>query len=42
MKNWTDFAQDRDCWRVLVNAALNQRVPQIIELVNPSFIVLTY
>ena len=24
--NWVDPAQDRDCWRVLVNAALNLRV----------------
>ena len=26
-RNWIDSAQDRDCWRVLVNAALNLRVP---------------
>ena len=25
--NWVDSAQDRNCWRVLVNAALNLRVP---------------
>jgi hypothetical protein len=25
--NWTDMAQDRDQWRVLVNAAKNLQVP---------------
>ena len=25
--NWVDSAQDTDYWRVLVNAALNLRVP---------------
>ena len=25
--HWVDSAQDRDYWRVLVNAALNLRIP---------------
>ena len=25
--NWVDSAQVKDCWRALVNAALNLRVP---------------
>ena len=25
--NWVDWAQNRDCWRALLNAALNLRVP---------------
>ena len=27
--NWVDSAQDRNYWRVLVNTALNLRVPQV-------------
>jgi hypothetical protein len=26
-RNWVDSAQDRDYWRVVVNAALNLRAP---------------
>jgi hypothetical protein len=26
-RNWDDLAQDRNYWRVLVNAALNLRLP---------------
>jgi hypothetical protein len=26
---WTDLAQDRDEWRVLVNTVMNLRVPQL-------------
>ena len=25
--NWVDSAQDRDCWRALVNTALNLQIP---------------
>ena len=30
-RNWVDSAQDRDYWRVLVNAALNLWVPYTME-----------
>ena len=32
--NWVDSAQDWKYWRALVNAALNLRVPQAMELVS--------
>ena len=33
-RNWVDSAQDRGYWGALVNASLNLRVPQAMELVN--------
>ena len=33
---WVDPAQDRDYWGVLVNAALNLRIPYAMELVKPT------
>ena len=32
-RNWIDSAQERDFWRVLVNAALNLQVPLGMKLV---------
>ena len=33
-RNWIDWVQDGDYWRVLLNAALNLQVPQAMELVG--------
>ena len=35
--NWVDSALDRDYWRALVNAALDLRVLQAIELLSQSY-----
>ena len=32
-RNWVDSFQDRDYWRVLVNASLNLQVSQALKLV---------
>ena len=34
MRKWVHSAQDRDYWRVLVNAELNLRVLKAMKLVN--------
>ena len=34
MRDWVDSTKDRDYWRIFMNAALNLRVPQAIELVK--------
>ena len=36
MKNWIDSAKDMGYWGVFVHAAINIRIPQVIELVNIS------
>ena len=33
-RNWVDSAQDKDYWRAFLNAALNHRIPQAMELVS--------
>ena len=35
-RNWVDSAEDRDYRRALVNATLNLRVPEAMELVKPT------
>ena len=43
MRNWIDSTQDRDYKRVLVNSALNLRVPKAMKLVSneiANFIIL--
>ena len=39
-RNWIESTHDRDYWIVLVKAALNLRLPQVIELI--SYIVKLY
>ena len=34
MGNWIDSAQDMGHWITLMNAALNLRVPQTLELIS--------
>jgi hypothetical protein len=36
-RNWVDLAQDSDYWRALLDAALNLRVPYVMELVSCSW-----
>ena len=41
-RNWVDSTQDVDYWTVLLNAALNLRVSQAMELVMIPNILLCY
>ena len=40
--NWVDSVQDGNYWRDLVNAALNLRVPEAMELVRPALQIYHY
>jgi hypothetical protein len=33
-RNWIDWAQGSGYWRAFVNAAINPRVPEVMEFVS--------
>ena len=39
-RNWVDSTQDGNYWRVLVNAALNLRVPSATEFIIIIIIII--